>query len=115
RQKQFIASKFVNCSNIELLELLATNPDARKLFSEVGSDQVIVTYSFNFKDSSGHWNTDPGRLATFHNELFKVCSITDPKQDVNSKLLILTSSEFDVDGYGEPFVQHCSGRLGIHN
>jgi hypothetical protein len=39
----------------------------------------------------------------------------DPKEDINSKLLILTSSDFDVMNYGAPFMQHYSKRLGIDN
>jgi glutamate/tyrosine decarboxylase-like PLP-dependent enzyme len=114
-QKETIARDFVNRSNVELLKFLEHNKAAGKLFSELGSDQVILAYTFNFKDRSGHWNSDPGRLATFNNEIFNVCSVTKPGQDVNSKLLILTSSQFDVDGYGKPFIQHYSKRLEIHN
>jgi hypothetical protein len=38
-----------------------------------------------------------------------------PTEEVNSKSLILTSSEFDVGSYGAPFLQHYSKRLGIDN
>jgi glutamate/tyrosine decarboxylase-like PLP-dependent enzyme len=115
QQKKDIANNFVNCTNAELLELLARDAAARDLFRELGSDQVIIAYSFNFKDKAGQWNKDPDRLAKLNNEIFKICSIMDPKQDVNSTPLILTSSDFDVASYGAPFIQRYSGRLGIDN
>ncbi len=88
---------------------------ARGLFRGLGSDQVILAYSFNFKNKADQWNTDPGELAKLNNEIFKICSIMDPKQDVNSTPLILTSSDFDVASYGARFIQHYSRRLGIDN
>jgi hypothetical protein len=100
---------------VELLELLARDPVAQKLFSELGSDQVILAYSFNFKNKDEQWNRDPDKLAKLNQEIFKICSIMDPKEDVNAKPLILTSSDFDVASYGVAFMQHYSKRLGIDN
>jgi hypothetical protein len=100
---------------VDLLEFLAGTPKARNLFRELGSDQVILAYSFNFKNKAGQWNRDPDKLAKLNNEIFKICSIMDPTQDVNSKLLILTSSDFDVASYGAPIIQHYSKRIGIDN
>ena len=114
-QKKCIAEHFVNCTNAELLEFLAHNVAARDLFRELGSDQVILAYSFNFKNREGQWNKDPEKLAKLNQQMFKICSIMDPNEDISSKLLILTSSDFDVTNYGAPFIQHYSRRLGIDN
>lgn len=114
-QRHYIADNFVNCTNVQLLSLLASDVAARNLFRELGSDQVILAYAFNFKDRDGHWNTDPDRLAKLNNQIFKICSIMSPHQDVNSTPLILTSSDFDVGSYGAPFIQNYSRRLGIDN
>jgi hypothetical protein len=115
QQKQYIADKFVNCTNVELLELLARDTAARDLFRDLGSDQVILAYSFNFKDKTGKWNRDPDKLAKLNNKIFSICSIMKPTDDLNSKLLILTSSDFDVASYGAAFIQHYSKRIGIEN
>lgn len=115
QQKKYIAEHFVDCSNQELLDLLARDVAARDLFRELGSDQVILDYTFNFRDKAGRWNDDPGRLAQLNSTIFELCSITDPKDDVNAKLLILTSSEFDVASYGADFVGRFGDRLGIKN
>jgi hypothetical protein len=114
-QKKYIKDNFVNRTNADLLEFLADEPAARNLFRELGSDQVILAYSFNFKNKAGQWNKDPEKLAKLNNEIFKICSIMDPNQDVNSTPLILTSSDFDVASYGALFMQHYSRRLGIDN
>ena len=79
-QRQYIADNFVNCTNVQLLALLASDVTARNLFRELGSDQVILAYAFNFKDRAGHWNTDPNRLAKLNNQIFKICSIMSPQQ-----------------------------------
>jgi hypothetical protein len=115
QQRTYIADHFVDCTNVELLEFLARDDVARELFSELGSDQVILAYAFNFKDKTGQWNRDPSKLADLNNQIFKICSIMDPAEDVNSKLLILTSSDFGVGSYGAPFMQHYSKRLEIDN
>ncbi len=114
-QKDYIAQHFVNVSNLELLELLAKDPKARSLFRQIGSDQTILAYSFNFKDKSGVWNEDADRLAKLNNKIFEFCSIMDPAVDLSTKLLILTNSQFDAGGYGLPFLQRYGDRLGIKN
>ncbi len=114
-QKQYIADHFVKCSNQELIELLRSDAAARDLFRELGSDQVILTYAFNFKDKSGNWNQDTGKLAQLNDTIFELCSITSPKDDVNAKPLILTSSSFDPVSYGADFVDSFGCRLGINN
>ena len=114
-QKDYIAQNFVNRTNVELLELLAKDADARALFRDLGSDQTILAYSFNFKDKSGHWNEDADKLAALNNKIFELCSVMDPNVDLNAKLLIVTSSDFDANGYGLPFLQRYGDRLGIKN
>jgi glutamate/tyrosine decarboxylase-like PLP-dependent enzyme len=114
-QKDYIAQHFVNVSNVDLLELLAKDPKARVLFQQVGSDQTILAYSFNFKNKSGAWNEDAGRLAQLNNKIFELCSIMDPAVNLSTKPLILTNSEFDAGSYGLPFLQRYSDRLGIKN
>jgi glutamate/tyrosine decarboxylase-like PLP-dependent enzyme len=113
REEIYIANNFVSPTNAALLDLLATDAKARSLFSELGSDQVILAYSFNFKRRDGEWNRDPAKLAQLNNEIFKLCSIMDPAQDINSIPLILTSSDFDVASYGETFVRNYCSRLEI--
>ncbi len=115
QQKQYIAANFVNCTNVELLTLLERDKKARDLFRDLGSDQVILAYSFNFKDNSGRWNEDVDNLVALNNQIFEICSIMDPTVNLNTKLLVATSSDFDAESYGPAFVQHYGDRLGIKN
>ena len=114
KERDYIARHFIDCTNEELLLLLKSNAYARDLFAEMGSDQVILAYSVNFQESgSTTWNQDVGKINELIDTIFGICSITDPSTEVNSKDLIVTSSSFDVESYGEKFVEHYCRRLGV--
>jgi hypothetical protein len=112
-EKQRIADNFIKPSNAELLKTLSKDDGLRELFSGLGSDQVILAYTFNYKDKHGKVNTDPARLAKLNNKIFEICSIMTPEKDLSSIPLIVTCSEFDVDSYGEEFVRNYCGRLKV--
>ncbi len=115
RQRDMAAS-FVGLSNQQLLDRLGRDKEAEQLFKEIGSDQVILAYSVNFRDrQTGTWNTDPDKLNKLNNKIFDICSIVDLSEDPNSIDLILTNSSFDVSSYGEDFIAHYSRRLGLNN
>jgi len=113
RQKEYIRENFVDCDNDSLLRFLRHNDSARRLFMQLGSDQVILTYSFNFYDKRGRLNTDSRKANALNGKVFDICSITSPNDNVYRKNLILTSSSFDPNDYGQPFVDHYCGRLGV--
>ena len=111
---------FVSLSNKDLDAYLhgdrEANRKAMTLFKELGSDQVIVAYAFNFRDpSTADWNQDPDMLNKLNNEIFEICSITSDKKHPNDIDLILTSSQFDAEVYGSDFVEHYARRLGVSN
>jgi glutamate/tyrosine decarboxylase-like PLP-dependent enzyme len=113
---RYIAEKFVHPSNADLLDLLTQDSAARSLFSELGSDLTILAYTFNFKkksDDSWSWNTDSKKLAALNTKIFEICSIMKPTEDVNSKALIVTSSEFDRASCGDEFMRQYCERLKI--
>jgi glutamate/tyrosine decarboxylase-like PLP-dependent enzyme len=114
REKTYISNHFIQPTNIDLLNLLSDDPHARDLFCQLGSDQIILAYSFNFIDKqSGDLNRDPKKLSKLNNKIFELCSIMDPGKDVTALPLILTSSEFDVEAYGERFVRSYCDRIGV--
>jgi glutamate/tyrosine decarboxylase-like PLP-dependent enzyme len=114
-QRDMVAS-FVGLNNDELQAKLKSNPEADSLFREIGSDQVILTYAFNFRDpATGEWNTDPEACNKFNNAIYSICSISDENKKPSDVDLVLTGSVFDVDGYGADFVEHFSRRLGLNN
>jgi len=85
---------------------------ARELFEDLGSDQVILAFAFNFRDKNG-WNQDVEKLNNFNKEIFEICSITSPEEDLKNVPLILTASQFDKNVYGSEFVNAFAQRLGV--
>ena len=114
-QRKFIKDNFVHCTNKALLALLDRDPNAKQLFRDIGSDQVILGYTFNFYEKSGHLNTDAQKLKDLNDRIFEICSITVPPANLNSKNLILNSSTFDEQSYGKPFLDNYCRRLGVVN
>lgn len=115
RQRDMVAS-FVDLKNDELLARLKSDADAEKLFREIGSDQVILTFALNFRDpKTGAWNTDPKRCNDFNNGIYEACSIVDRNESLADLDLILTGSEFGAKSYGADFVKHFSSRIGLQN
>lgn len=112
-QRKFIRRHFVRTSNAKLRGLLRRNPAARRLFMDIGSDQVILAFSCNFVDAAGRMNTDARAMNALNDRIFSLCSVTKPVADMNKLDLILTSSSFDPRAYGQPFVDHYCRRLGV--
>jgi hypothetical protein len=113
KERDYIRKHFVDTDNKTLLRLLGRDEKAKKLFRELGSDLVILAYSFNFFDSSGRLNPCPVKFAKLNTEIFKLCSITTPDENLNSKKLIVTASSFTVADYGADFVKRYCKRLGV--
>ena len=112
----FIREHFVGGSANDVLALLHASPQARKVFEDLGSDQVILAFALNFYVSPGVLNTDVQALNAFNNKIFELCSVTRPPRDLNELNevgLILTSSAFDPFDYGHRLVARFGHRLGI--
>ncbi len=116
---KYIEENFVSRTNEELWEFLEKDKDAKKLFNDLGSDQVILAYSFNFytanQSNKLELNRDVLKLNKLNKKIFDICSITTPPANLNDTKLILTSSEFDKDSHGKPFLDHYCRRLGVQN
>jgi hypothetical protein len=116
KQERDMVASFVNLSNRDLDKRIKSEPKARSLFEELGSDQVILTYAFNFRDRrTGNWNESSDNLNKLNQRIYEICSISDPKTGPKDLRLIITGSQFDVDTYGREFVDHYARRLGVTN
>jgi glutamate/tyrosine decarboxylase-like PLP-dependent enzyme len=114
KQQRDMVADFVPRKNADLKALLNTRPKARELFEELGSDQVILAFAFNFLDpATGDWNQDGDKLNALNNKIFEICSITSKDENPQDINLILTSSQFDAEAYGSVFVEHYARRLGL--
>ena len=105
--------RFANLSNAELEALLHSDKAARELFSQIGSDQVILAFALNPKLPDGTLNPDLARANMLNERVFTRCSVIEPRADLNELELILTSSRFDPAVYGQSFVDRFSRRMGV--
>ena len=108
-QLEYIKKHIVKKENNDLLQ----DSKAMSLLRKLGSDQIIITYAFNFKDKDGQLNTDPAQANAFNHEIFSRLSLSPDSDDVQKTPLIITTSEFDPDVYGHEFVRTFMRRLGV--
>jgi len=111
RERSFIRKHFVGASNKQLAAFLRRNARARHLFMELGSDQVILAFAFNFHDAAGKLNASVKAINDLNFKIYQICSMTEPGRKPD---LILTASDFDPASYGQPFVDHYCRRLGVN-
>jgi glutamate/tyrosine decarboxylase-like PLP-dependent enzyme len=108
-QLRYIKEQIVKKENNDLLQ----DPQAMALLEQLGSDQIIITYAFNFKDREGRLNTDPAQANAFNQAIFKRLSLSPDADEVQKTPLIITTSEFDPGVYGHEFVRTFMRRLGL--
>ena len=108
-QLKFIQERIVKPENNELQK----DDEAMELLRQLGSDQIIITYAFNFKNRDQQINTDPLKANEFNHAIFKRLSLSPDSDQVQNTPLIITTSEFDPEVYGEEFVRTFMKRLGV--
>jgi len=105
--------RFVELDNCGLQALLDQDPAARELFGQVGSDQVILAFALNAKRPDGSLNPDLAVANALNERVFTLCSVIEPRKDMEDVELILTSSRFDPSVYGQSFVDRFCRRMGV--
>jgi glutamate/tyrosine decarboxylase-like PLP-dependent enzyme len=106
RQLQYIKTNIVEKENKDL------TPEGINLLKELGSDQIIITYAFNFKDKNGVLNADPKKANDFNHKVFESLSLSPDKPNHKPELII-TTSQFEPEVYGQEFVRTFMRRLGV--
>jgi glutamate/tyrosine decarboxylase-like PLP-dependent enzyme len=107
-QHQFIRERI---EGKKIDELLA-DAEAMALLKEVGPDLNIVTYAFNFKHPDGSLNTDLALANRLNAALYDRLSIK-PGEDIYGYKLIVSTTDFDAEHYGEAFIESYKRRLGV--
>lgn len=107
-QLQFIRDRIDRRSNEDIL----ADPEAMALLSEIGPDQNILTYAFNFKHPDGTLNTDLNLTNRLNQAMYDYLRIK-PGQDIYSYNLIVSTTDFDAEHYGEVFLEDYKRRLGV--
>lgn len=108
KQIQFIRERIDRKSNQEIL----ADAEAMALLSEIGPDQNILTYAFNFKHPDGTLNTDLHLANRLNKAMYDHLSIK-PGQDIYSYDLIVSTTDFNRQQYGKVFLENYKGRLRV--
>jgi glutamate/tyrosine decarboxylase-like PLP-dependent enzyme len=107
-QLQFIRERIDRRSNEEIL----ADPEALSLLQELGPDQNILAYAFNFRHLDGQLNTDLARANRLNRRLYDVLSIK-PGEDIYGSRLILSTTDLNSQDHGNEFIQAYKQRLGV--
>jgi glutamate/tyrosine decarboxylase-like PLP-dependent enzyme len=109
-QIKFIKERIVKATNEEIEK----DREAMDLLRELGSDQTITPYIFNFKQKNGELNTDIQKMNELNKRIFNTLSMV-PDEIAKEQNLLVTSSEFDPETYGDKFMNSLTERLGVEN
>lgn len=105
-QRQLIATAI----NGKTYEEIMDNPEAKELLPEIGPDQNILLYAFNFKDKNGEFNRDLDAANQFNKQLYELLSI-NPGEDIYSYNLIVSTTDLTTSYYGADLMQSFGERL----
>lgn len=114
--------------NGDVIQTLNEDPNLRAWFESLGSDQIIVSYAFNFVRKNGELNTDAQRMNDLNVEIFRRLSLAThnqgrssddraktraPEKEVSPSVpVFVTASKFDPAVYGTHLVHSFQRRLG---
>lgn len=118
-EKQGGTAEAINRQLRQIKELIAdrenndiiADESAMNLLKQLGSDQIIITYGLNFK-INGQLNTDPDKANQFMQDIFEKLSFEPGAKKMPE--LIVTTSQFDADEYGKPFLTTYMKRMGLN-
>ena len=91
-------------------EEIAGNKKAIALLPEIGPDQNVLTYAFNFKNPDGTLNTDLDAANRFNKQIYDLLSI-NPGDDIYSYDLIVSTTDISAEQYGDEFMKNYCARL----
>jgi glutamate/tyrosine decarboxylase-like PLP-dependent enzyme len=111
--KEQIVDLLARRSNEEISRDLDEKPAFRGMVNESGPDQNIISYSINFKDASGNWNTSLQRMNRFNDILYQkylspqAQAVPDVNEweikDIRDYKLMLSHTEFARANYGQVY------------
>ena len=103
-----VLQELASLDNTALQARLAQDSKAAALFSQVGSDQVILAFALNPRG-----NPSLAWANALNEAVFGRCSVIEPREDWQGLDLVLTSSRFEPAVYGQGFVDTLCRRMGL--
>jgi glutamate/tyrosine decarboxylase-like PLP-dependent enzyme len=107
-QIQFIKDRIVGKTNDEII----ADKEAMELLAELGPDENILAYAFNFRTPSGAINTDLAQANRLNKAMYDRLSI-NPGEDIYGYDLIVSTTDLHAEQYGEVFIENYKRRLGV--
>lgn len=112
KQYEFIRDRIVNKTNGQLL----ADTEAFTLFKELGGDQTIITYMYNYYNKDGMPNTDMEKVNELNDEVYRAFSFSEkPGGKEHVPEIVVTSSSFTRANYGNLLMDDLRLRLGVTN
>jgi glutamate/tyrosine decarboxylase-like PLP-dependent enzyme len=108
KQLQLIRDRIYGKSNAEII----ADAEAMALLAELGPDENILAYAFNFRTPSGLINTDLAQTNRLNKAIYDRLSI-NPGEDIYGYDLIVSTTDLDTAHYGEVFIDNYKRRLGV--
>ena len=96
-EKKFIRENILGKNNQEIWD----NERAKNILSELGPDLNVNAFACNFRLLNGEWNQDVAEANYFNRRIVDALSIRSPSTDISALPLIIVSTEFLQDEYGE--------------
>lgn len=107
-QLKFLEDRIVGKTNDDIV----ADAEAMALLAEIGPDQNILAYAFNFKNLSGQLNQDLGLTNKLNKALYDRLSI-NPGDDIYGYNLIVSTTDLSAPQYGNAFIEDYKRRLGV--
>ncbi|HEY9343271.1 MAG TPA: pyridoxal-dependent decarboxylase [Hanamia sp.] len=112
KQYEFIRDRIVNVSN----EVLLNDAEAFSLFKELGGDQTIITYLYNYYNNDGTVQSDMQKVNDFNDDIYRAFSFSDPPDKAEHiPEIVVTSSSFTRGNYGNALMDNLRLRIGVSN
>ncbi|MDC3962611.1 pyridoxal-dependent decarboxylase [Polyangium jinanense] len=94
------------------VEDLLSDPEAMAFLPEIGPDQNILTYAVNFRHPDGTLNTSLELANRLNKAIYDLLSI-DPGDDIYGYRMIVSTTDFSEEHYGNVFIEDYKRRLGV--
>lgn len=107
-QLQFLRERIDRATSAELEK----DPEAMELLRELGPDENILAYAFNFRTATGELNRDLALANQLNKAIYERLSI-DPGSDIYGYDLIVSTTDLSGPSYGRGFIENYKDRLGV--
>jgi glutamate/tyrosine decarboxylase-like PLP-dependent enzyme len=88
--------------------------EAFNLMSDIGPDQNILAYAFNFRLADGSINSQLSAANQLNKEIYRILSIR-PGSDIYAYRLIVSTTDLSESTYGRQFIDRLKGRMGVRD